>query len=88
MVVLGLILLIIGLVAGISILTTLGIILLVVGLILNFVPIGGNQADDEQDQSEDDHEGSFCVGGQTPWSTPSEPDNAPVLSCFSQVGRL
>jgi hypothetical protein len=43
MVVLGLILLIIGLVAGISILTTIGIILLVVGLILNFVPIGGNR---------------------------------------------
>jgi membrane-bound ClpP family serine protease len=43
MVVLGLILLIIGLVAGISILTTLGIILLIVGLILNFVPIGGNR---------------------------------------------
>jgi hypothetical protein len=42
MVVLGLILLIIGLVAGISILTTIGIILLIVGLILNFVPIGGN----------------------------------------------
>jgi hypothetical protein len=43
MVVLGLILLIIGLVAGISILTTIGAILLVVGLILNFVPIGGNR---------------------------------------------
>jgi len=43
MVVLGLILLIIGLVAGISILTTIGIILLIVGLILNFVPIGGNR---------------------------------------------
>jgi hypothetical protein len=43
MVVLGLILLIIGLVAGISILTTLGIILLVVGLILNLVPIGGSR---------------------------------------------
>lgn len=43
MVVLGLILLIIGLVAGISILTTLGIILLIVGLILNFVPIGGSR---------------------------------------------
>jgi hypothetical protein len=43
MVVLGLILLIIGLVAGIPILTTIGIILLVVGLILNFVPIGGNR---------------------------------------------
>ena len=43
MVVLGLILLIIGLVAGISILTTIGIILLIVGLILYFVPIGGNR---------------------------------------------
>lgn len=43
MVVLGLILLIIGLVAGISILTTLGIILLIVGLILNLVPIGGSR---------------------------------------------
>jgi hypothetical protein len=42
MVVLGLILLIVGLVAGIPILTTIGAILLVVGLILNFVPIGGN----------------------------------------------
>ncbi|WP_181309788.1 MULTISPECIES: hypothetical protein [Nocardioides] len=42
MVVLGLILLIVGLVANISILTTIGAILLVVGLILNFVPIGGN----------------------------------------------
>ncbi|UUZ61376.1 MULTISPECIES: hypothetical protein [Nocardioides] len=41
MVVLGLILLIVGLVAKISILTTIGAILLVVGLILNFVPIGG-----------------------------------------------
>jgi hypothetical protein len=43
MVVLGLILLIIGLVAGIGILTTIGIILLIVGLILNFVPIGGSR---------------------------------------------
>ncbi len=42
MVVLGLILLIIGLVAGIPILTTIGAILLLVGLVLNFVPIGGN----------------------------------------------
>lgn len=41
MVVLGLILLIVGLVAKISILTTIGAILVVVGLILNFVPIGG-----------------------------------------------
>jgi hypothetical protein len=43
MVVLGLILLIIGLVAGISILTTIGAILLVVGIILNLVPIGGTR---------------------------------------------
>ncbi len=42
MVILGLILLIIGLVIGQSILTTIGAILLVVGLILNFVPIGGS----------------------------------------------
>jgi hypothetical protein len=43
MVVLGLILLIIGLVASISILTTIGAILLIVGLILNFVPVGGTR---------------------------------------------
>ncbi|MCA1823746.1 MAG: hypothetical protein LC640_13840 [Frankia sp.] len=43
MVVLGLILLILGLVTGTSILTTLGVILLVVGLIVNFVPIGGTR---------------------------------------------
>jgi hypothetical protein len=43
MVILGLILLIIGLIAGISILTVIGAILLVVGLILNFVPIGGTR---------------------------------------------
>ena len=43
MVVLGLILLIIGLVAGISIFTTIGAILLIVGLILNLVPIGGTR---------------------------------------------
>jgi hypothetical protein len=43
MVVLGLILLIIGLVASISILTWIGIILIVVGLILNFVPVGGSR---------------------------------------------
>lgn len=39
MVSLGIILLIIGLVASISILTTIGIILIVLGLILNFLPI-------------------------------------------------
>lgn len=43
MVVLGVILLIIGLVAGIGILTTIGIILAVVGLILNLIPIGGTR---------------------------------------------
>lgn len=42
MVALGLILLIIGLIASMSILTTIGLILIVVGLILNFIPIGGN----------------------------------------------
>ena len=43
MIILGLILLIVGLVAKISILTTIGIILLIVGLILNLVPIGGTR---------------------------------------------
>jgi hypothetical protein len=43
MVILGLILLIIGLIAGIGILTIIGAILLVVGLILNLVPIGGTR---------------------------------------------
>lgn len=41
MVVLGLILLVVGLLAHISVLTTIGLILLVVGLVLNLVPIGG-----------------------------------------------
>lgn len=43
MVVLGLILLVIGLVAEMSLLTTIGLILLVVGLILNLVPVGGSR---------------------------------------------
>jgi hypothetical protein len=43
MIVLGLILLIVGLVASISILTTIGAILLIVGLVLNLVPIGGTR---------------------------------------------
>lgn len=43
MVSLGIILLIIGLVASISILTTIGIILIVLGLILNFVPLRGGK---------------------------------------------
>jgi hypothetical protein len=43
MVILGLVLLVIGLLADISILTTIGAILAVVGLILNLVPIGGRR---------------------------------------------
>ena len=42
-VILGIILLIIGLVASLSILVWLGIILVIVGLVLNFVPIGGTR---------------------------------------------
>ena len=42
MVAIGLILLILGLLVGPPVLTTIGVILLVVGLILNFVPIGGS----------------------------------------------
>lgn len=43
MVILGLILLVIGLVAGLQILVIIGAILLVVGLVLNLVPIGGTR---------------------------------------------
>jgi hypothetical protein len=43
MIVLGLILLIIGLIASISILTILGAILIIVGLVVNLVPIGGTR---------------------------------------------
>jgi hypothetical protein len=43
MIVLGLILLILGLVLGQSLLTTIGLILLVVGLVLNLVPVGGTR---------------------------------------------
>ena len=43
MVILGLILLIIGLIASISILWIIGLVLIVVGLILNFVPVGGTR---------------------------------------------
>jgi hypothetical protein len=43
MVILGVILLIVGLIAGISVLTTIGAILIVVGLILNLVPIRGER---------------------------------------------
>ncbi|MEX2290119.1 MAG: hypothetical protein WD794_07330 [Mycobacteriales bacterium] len=43
MIVLGLILLLLGVLVGPSILTTLGIVLLVVGLIVNLVPLGGTR---------------------------------------------
>jgi hypothetical protein len=43
MIILGLVLLLIGLLAGIPLLTTIGAILLVVGLVLNLVPIGGTR---------------------------------------------
>jgi hypothetical protein len=43
MVVLGLILLVIGLIASISILWIIGLILVIVGLVLNFVPVGGTR---------------------------------------------
>jgi hypothetical protein len=43
MVVLGLILLLIGLLAGINILFVIGLVLLIVGLVLNFVPVGGTR---------------------------------------------
>ena len=43
MVVLGIILLLIGLLAGPPVLTTIGLILLVVGLVLNLAPIGGTR---------------------------------------------
>lgn len=43
MVVLGLILLLIGLFAGIPLLTVIGAVLLIVGLIVNLVPLGGTR---------------------------------------------
>lgn len=43
MVILGLILLIVGLLVGVGILTTIGAVLLVVGLVVNLVPIGGTR---------------------------------------------
>ena len=43
MIVLGLVLLVIGLLANISILVTIGAILAVVGLVLNLVPVGGTR---------------------------------------------
>ena len=41
MVVLGLVLLLIGLLAGVPLATTIGFVLLLVGLVLNLIPIGG-----------------------------------------------
>jgi len=41
MVVLGLVLLLIGLLVGVPLATTIGLVLLLVGLVLNFVPLGG-----------------------------------------------
>jgi hypothetical protein len=43
MVVLGLILLLIGLLAGVPVATTIGLVLILVGLVLNFVPMGGTR---------------------------------------------
>jgi len=43
MVILGVILILIGWLASISILLWIGVALVIVGLILNFVPIGGTQ---------------------------------------------
>lgn len=43
MVLVGIILLIIGLLASLSIAVTIGLILIVVGLIMNLVPIGGTR---------------------------------------------
>ena len=43
MVILGIILILIGWLASISILLWIGVVLIIVGLILNFVPIGGTQ---------------------------------------------
>ncbi len=43
MIVLGLVLLLLGLLVGPPILTTIGIVLIVVGLIVNLVPMGGTR---------------------------------------------
>ena len=43
MVILGLILLVIGLIASISILWIIGLILIIVGLVMNLVPVGGTR---------------------------------------------
>lgn len=41
MILLGVLLLILGLITGITILFWIGVILLIVGLVVNFVPMGG-----------------------------------------------
>jgi hypothetical protein len=43
MMVLGLVLLLLGLITGPPLLTTIGFVLLVVGLVLNLVPVGGTR---------------------------------------------
>lgn len=43
MIALGIILVLIGWLASISVLITIGIILIVIGLVLNLVPIGGKR---------------------------------------------
>lgn len=43
MIVLGLILLLVGVLVGPPLLTTVGIVLVVVGLVLNLVPVGGTR---------------------------------------------
>lgn len=42
MIALGVILLIVGLIIGSGLLTTIGVVLALVGLVLNLVPIGGS----------------------------------------------
>lgn len=43
MITLGLVLLLIGLLAGIGAATTVGLVLILVGLVLNVVPVGGSR---------------------------------------------
>ncbi len=43
MIVLGVILLLIGLILGPPLLTTIGVILIIVGLVINLVPMGGTR---------------------------------------------
>ena len=43
MIVLGIVLLLLGLLIGPPVLTTIGVVLIIVGLVLNLVPIGGTR---------------------------------------------